>query len=373
MTKRLTLEDFISRSQEVHGNRYDYSRVVYLDARTKVIIICHTHGRYEQAPHKHMSGQGCHRCSGCGKKTTEEFIEDAQSVHGNRYDYSMVKYTGAHNGVDIICNTHGPFSILPANHTNQKSGCPTCSGNVAKTTNEFIKDARLVHGDRYDYSMVKYTMSSGYVDVVCKSHGVFGIIAHNHLSGHGCKACAVDANADVRRITRDDFITRANRVHDGYYDYDGIIDITGARNKVLIGCPTHGEFVQIPDKHLSGQGCPRCSHRISRPSIEWLDSLGIPDDPEHREVGGLVGRYIADGYDPETNTVYEFHGDYWHGNPQIYESSDINPTTKTTYGQLYQKTIEKKSKFTAQGFAYVEIWETDWQSMINCRRQLIDQ
>ena len=362
MSKRLTLDEFVTRSQDAHGDRYDYSQVVYRDARTNVIIVCPIHGRYEQTPHKHMRGQGCRRCSGRGKKTTAEFIQDAQSVHGNRYDYSLVKYTGAHNGVDIICSAHGPFNMLPANHTNQRSGCPVCSGNMAKTTAEFIQDAKSVHGDRYDYSLVKYTRSSEYVDVVCKSHGRFRIKADNHMTGHGCKACAVAANADVRRITRDDFITRADHIHDGYYEYDGIIEITGARDKVPIECPKHGEFFQVVYNHISGQGCPKCSHRISKPSQDWLNSLGIPNDPDHREVCQLVGRYIADGYDPETNTVYEFHGDYWHGNPKIYESDDINPSVGKPYGELYQKTIAKREQFVIHGYNYVEMWEHDWMT-----------
>jgi len=133
--------------------------------------------------------------------------------------------------------------------------------------------------------------------------------------------------------------------------------------QVEIICSVHGIFNQTPDNHLHGKGCPKCVSGISKRSQQWLDSLNIPDDVKHREVRGLVGKYIVDGYDPLTKTVYEFYGDYWHGNPDSFEGSVINPSVGKSYGELYQRTIIRREAFRAAGFTVVEIWENAWLSM----------
>ena len=85
-------ESFISKAISVHGNKYDYSKVEYKNTGTKVILICKEHGEFLQTPNEHLVGSGCIDCAGLRKKTTEEFIEDAKLFHGERYDYSEVNY-----------------------------------------------------------------------------------------------------------------------------------------------------------------------------------------------------------------------------------------------------------------------------------------
>jgi hypothetical protein len=183
-----TTDDFIQSAQSVHGYRYDYSLTEYINARAKVKIICPDHGVFEQSPCEHMS-YGCARCGGTAKKTTEEFIDESNIVHGGKYDYSLVEYYGNKEKVKIICPDHGVFEQTPKDHVKGR-GCIKCAGVAQKTTEDFISEAVIVHGNRYDYSLVEYSSNKEKVKVICPEHGVFEQVANNHLRGQGCCKCA---------------------------------------------------------------------------------------------------------------------------------------------------------------------------------------
>lgn len=185
---------FIQRATIVHGNRYDYSLVDYVDSVTKVKIICPDHGEFIQAPVEHIRGKNCPRCAmrdrnvskGCN---TETFIRRAKVVHGNRYDYSMVNYKLATQYVKIICPEHGVFEQVPHSHL-KGAGCPICANNFMDL-DLFIKKSRLIHGDRYDYYRVVYTRNSTKVAIICPVHGEFRQRPNAHLRGSGCSLCGL--------------------------------------------------------------------------------------------------------------------------------------------------------------------------------------
>ena len=104
---------------------------------------------------------------------TELFIEKSKLIHGDKYDYSKVDYKNANTKIIIICKIHGEFYKTPSKHTNSKQGCAKCSGYYIPTTDEFIENAKLIHGDRYDYSKVDYKYSNENVIITCKVHGDF--------------------------------------------------------------------------------------------------------------------------------------------------------------------------------------------------------
>ena len=288
------------------------------------------------------------------KLTTDEFITRAISTHGDKYDYSLSDYQSSTSPIVIICPTHGEFTQRPANHLTG-NGCPRCVKNYPSDTISFTKKAKHAHSSGYSYHHTVYKTAIAPVTITCDIHGDFLQSPNNHLAGHGCSKC----NGGVS-ITHDEFVKKSNQIHGNRYRY--LVEYTRSSSLLPITCDDHGDFLQRPNDHLNGDGCPRCGKRISFLSDQWLDSLGLPDDPSHREVGGLIPnrRYVVDGYDPETNTVYEFHGDYWHGNPKIYNPDDINPSTQNTYGQLYENTVTKKNTFLDAGYNYYEIWESGW-------------
>jgi hypothetical protein len=190
MSRRLTTEEFIEKSRKIHGGKYDYSLVDYKNNRTKVTIICPIHGEFKQTPSDHLRGCGCSECSGTKKKNTETFIQEAKVIHGDRYDYSLVDYKNVKTKVEIICKIHGKFKQRPKDHL-EGAGCPECSGTKKKNTETFIQEAKALYGDFYDYSRVDYKNNCTKVELVCNNCGyAFQTIPNSFLSARGCPYCA---------------------------------------------------------------------------------------------------------------------------------------------------------------------------------------
>lgn len=187
---------FIERAKEKHGDKYDYSKVIYKNFQTKVLIICPEHGEFEQAPAQHIHyGNGCSKCfrQGFAAKVNlgkDRFIERSKKKHGNKYDYSKVNYIDHATKVTIICPIHKEFQQTPASHI-RGWGCDKCGGSAKLDTEEFVAKAKLRHGtDRYDYSKSVYIGANNKLIITCKTHGDFEQLARNHLYGKGCPVCS---------------------------------------------------------------------------------------------------------------------------------------------------------------------------------------
>ena len=302
-TREANRARFIDKSNYIHNFKYSYDRVIYINARTNVLIYCPVHKSYfEMTPDAHSHGQGCPTCgrqkSMIGrKKTTEEFILEAISIHGNKYKYDKVVYSGAHKHVLIYCPIH----------------------------------------DHY-----------------------FEMTPNNHLQGQGCPRCKFDNNANEKRLSQEEFISLAKQKHGNKYNYDWTVYVN-SKTKVTIYCLNHDEFFdQTPANHLFGQGCPKCNHVVSKIGTQWLMSLGIPTlIHEHKIRSTIHNRsFIVDGYDPATNTAYLYHGDYWHGNPKKYDRSQMNTTVGKTMGELYDNTILYESQLRELGLNVISVWES---------------
>ncbi len=208
-------ELFIEKSKLIHGDKYDYSKVDYKNANTKIIIICKIHGEFDKTPSKHTnSKQGCAKCSGYYIPTTDEFIENAKLIHGDRYNYSKVDYKYSNENVIITCKVHGDFLQRPGNHINSKQGCSKCAGNINKSSQEFIEEAIKIHGDKYDYSKVDYKCANAKIIITCKIHGDFEQKPYCHLNGNGCNMCCKN-----RKLNTIEFIENAKLIHGDKYDY----------------------------------------------------------------------------------------------------------------------------------------------------------
>lgn len=263
---RLQKDYFIKRSKEIHNNKYDYSKVEYVNNHTKVCIICPIHGGFWQTPGNHLVGQGCRKCSDKNgatlrAKDNNTFIDEANKIHGNKYDYSKVKYTNNKTKVCIICHEkdengreHGEFWQTPSAHLNGNS-CPKCGGVYKNTTKEFCERAKLVHGDKYEYNETEYINDRIPVKITCKTHGVFYILPRTFLKGGGCPKCR---NVG---LSTDEWIVKFKDIHGDKYDYSKF-QYKGNNIKSLFICPEHGEFWQTPYGHLTTHGCPECSIEI---------------------------------------------------------------------------------------------------------------
>ncbi len=372
-SKRFTTEEFIERAKKAHGNKYNYDKTIYVAAHSSLIITCLIHGDFEQSANNHVRGQGCPKCGAEAtgqklKSNTDDFIEKANKIHGGKYNYDKVDYAGNHTNIIITCLKHGDFEQIPASHLNG-CGCPCCRSEklseiFSSNTDEFIKKAIMVHGDKYNYDKVDYAGNHTNVIITCLKHGDFEQQPNNHLAGKGCIKCRNEKISELKTLTTKEFIEKAIAVHGCLYNYDQVNYISN-KDKVLIKCSIHGIFKQSPGSHLQGSCCPKCTCNISRIGCRWLDSIGIPNDEEHREVGKLIpGRHFkADGFIPETNTVYEFYGDRPHGNLSIYNADDMGPYGKT-YGELYRKTMNREKIFKDAGFNLVTMWESEFKKQL---------
>jgi hypothetical protein len=178
----------------------------------------------------------------------------------------------------------------------------------------------------------------------------------SHLHGAGCPTCFGN-----KKINKDEFIKRACLIHDNMYDYSKVT-IKNTNSKVIIICLKHGEFSQRASNHLLGHGCAKCVNNISKSSQDWIDSFNNNKILRERSIIINGKRFIPDGIDFETNTIYEFNGDFWHGNIKIFNPDDIHPRIGITFGKLYQKTIEKEKYYKVNGFNVISIWESEWKN-----------
>ena len=264
----ITKDSFISRAKEIHGDRYDYSKVNYKKASEPVCIICPTHGEFFQKPRVHLAGCGCQKCFATPKSTTEEFIKKAKLIYGDKYDYSKVKYTGNKNKICVICPIHGEWFVTPNNFL-RGSECPKCYGTPKLTTNEFIESAKKIHGDKYDYSRVIYDGNKKKVKIICPIHGEFLQSATSHLKGTGCPTCS-----GREKITKELFLEKSKFNHITCYDYSKV-ELKNGNEKVCIICPIHGEFWQTATYHMYGGNCPKCTGGVRLSKEDFIQKAKV--------------------------------------------------------------------------------------------------
>jgi hypothetical protein len=354
MAIRVNNGGFIAKAGEVHGERYDYSLAVYKSSREKVLIKCPEHGIFEQAPHKHLSGQGCPRCARelfkYNQMTTESFFEKAKKIYGDRYDYSLVDYKRSSIKVKIVCPKHGMFETSPNNHLRDMGNCPVCSEKSRADkhrydTQEFIDMAIRIHNNKYDYSKVDYTGCFSEIKIICPTHGEFLQTPSVHLSGKGCRGCSDDKH----RSNLQEFLKKAKEVHGGRYDYS-MVDYSITRNKIKIICPKHGIFEQTAANHLKGQGCPTCLESQGEQKIvKFLESNHIEYKREKSfENCRNKKPLFFDFYIPKLNTCIEYDGRH-HYSPVDYFGG------KPTFEQMVRSDSIKNAFCSANGIKLIRI------------------
>ena len=192
---------FLDNARKKHNNKFDYSLVNYINSKTNIKIICPIHGEFEQTPETHLSSNGCKSCSfellaKNRSRGIDKFISESNIKYNNKFDYSLVNYVNNKTNVKIICPIHGEFEQIPEVHLNGKYGCFKCSIDEQRkvkvdSVDDFIVKARIVHRDKYDYSLVEYINAKSLVKIVCPEHGEFEQLPDNHLrKGYGCIKCS---------------------------------------------------------------------------------------------------------------------------------------------------------------------------------------
>lgn len=285
MAKKATTDEFIAKARLVHGDRYLYDSVEYTTSASKVTIRCVAHGKFSQEANSHLRGRGCGKCGRDAvaknmQSSTEDFILKAAEVHAGAYSYESVEYVASHKAVNITCPTHGAFKQTPNAHL-RGSGCLECGIKLSSderrlTLSVFLSRAAKAHGDKYDYTHTEYIGSGEKVEIRCPTHGVFSQIVSDHLAGRGCRLCSNKRISESKKLSQDEFLAVATRVHGSKYDYAGSKYVEN-RAKIGITCPTHGVFSQTAASHMRGAGCPSCSksgYDRGRPGIFYILACG---------------------------------------------------------------------------------------------------
>lgn len=188
MPKKLTTEEFIKRAKDVHGDMYIYDKLEYVRAHDFVTVICPEHGEYEVRAYSHLAGFKCAKCSGLVRKGGEQFIKEAQEVHGDKYSYGKVEYTNNKKPVIVTCRKHGDFKSKPQPFLNSKIPCEGCRRD--SSWENFLSEANHVHSGKYSYDRSSFSGMKKAVEICCPLHGSFSQIACAHARSQGCPKCA---------------------------------------------------------------------------------------------------------------------------------------------------------------------------------------
>ena len=328
MPKRKTQQEFIADAIAVHGDKYGYDRVKYVNNLTEVEIYCPVCKRYyPQKPKLHLNGHGCIYCAGNLPLTTKDFISRATDVWGDRYTYEHSVYTTIKAKVIVTCRIHGDFPTTAYDFL-QGHGCPDCGVDAIKKARrkpqeQFIAECRAVHGDRYDYSQTVYQGKRKKVTIICRKHGPFEQWPGNHLNGEGCPDCKFEKESAMQSKGREDFIKDAIAIHGNRYDYSKVRYVNNKTNVIVI-CPDHGPFEVMPQDHIQKRnGCPICQASKGETAIRvWLENHGIKFQC-HKSVHsplavGKRKKFMPDFILTDYNMFIEFNGEQHYKGKELW-------------------------------------------------------
>lgn len=320
-------EEFIKESNLIHNNKYDYSKTKFTLCRDKVIIICDSHGEFEQTANSHLRGMGCRKCGYYSenriqetKYKTEEYIEKCKLKWGNKYDYSLTKYINGRVKIKIIYDGI-TYEQFPAAHLKYPP-----EGFLNQEI--FLIRAKRKWDDKYDYSMVNYISTKIPIKIIYKDV-VYEQLPHNHL---------IYAPELRNKRTNEEFINDSIKIHNGKYKYHKTIYVK-EKKRVIITCPLHGDFIQTPSVHLRGSGCKKCNESFGEKNIaNFLNKNNIFYIREHK-FEDCKNKYQLpfDFYISSLRTCIEFDGiqhfqpvEYF-GGQIAYEKLKINDKIKSNY------------------------------------------
>ena len=347
---KLTRNEFIEKCVNIHKDKYDYTKVEYINNKTKVCILCPEHGEFWIRPNDLLSGSGCPKCGGTKKLTTDEFIKKAKIIHNNFFSYEKTIYINSNEKIIVTCPIHGDFEVKANNHLNGVN-CKQCQrdgithdiiklkqkNKTTKTydTDEFINKAKQIHGNKYDYSKTEYTDNRTKICIICNEvdefnikHGEFWQTPNKHLSGRGCAKCSKNYKYDTN-----EFINKAKQIHGNKYDYSKTNYISTHSN-VIINCPEHGKFLQSPANHLKGQGCPKCEQSSLESILAFFlkeNNINFEQQKTFEWLKYNKHMYL-DFYLPDYNIAIECQG--------------IQHFKPTGFGEKNQDTIQEMFKQT---------------------------
>lgn len=348
------------------GKKYEFLDQTYTDYNEPMKLVCDKHGEFISSASEALAF-GCPNCKnvGLGRGNSNRvdpnvILKSLQLKYPKfTFPYFDKEYVFSQSRVTVSCHKHGEWQTNTA-LLQHRSG-PTCKHcanesngkNKRSSTPEFIKKAKVKHGDRFDYSKVDYITSSQNVEIICREHGSFFSLPNNHLRGTTCPKCKYEIQAQAAQIPFEIFLERAKLVHTEYeYSDEGYI---GTDGKVKIKCPDHGWFKQIGFVHLGGARCKKCAGRGSRGQeavLNFISGLGFKTIADYRYG---ASKQEVDVYLPELKIAFEYNGVYWHSSK--YRSNDFH--------------LSKSKGCAAAGIKLIHIFSDEWENRPEVVKQLI--
>lgn len=328
MTIRKNIDCFIDEANLIHNNKYDYTLSKYISTHIKIKIICPVHGTFMQTPNSHLRGRGCSKCIGNIASNNDEFIIKAKLKHNNKYDYSLIDYVNNKIKIIIGCNKHGNFKQTPNNHLSGY-GCPVCGGKLRLNNKDFIDRCEIIHNNKYDYTQINYVNNNTKINIICPIHGIFKQIVNSHLNGSGCPKCF-----GLYKSTNE-FIGNSRIVHGNIYDYSSC-EYYKRKKNVSIICKIHGLFIQTPHSHLNGAGCPKCNRSKGELSIEKIlieNKLDYVTQKKYNDCIGIKNKLSFDFHITKYDILIEYDG------KQHFEMVKFNGCTEFQAKKCYLATI----------------------------------
>lgn len=328
--------------------------------------------------------------------TQEEFLNRINTKFNNKFSIQISADFSLDKEIKIICPVHGIIIMSGRNMLYSKCGCPQCAADVrnsnSKTTQLTpwairVAEFKTIHNSRYTYEETHVGNNKSKIKICCNKHGFFEKHLFSHLAGKGCPLCRTESTKifNKRRQSTEERnrLAKENRAianrkralgnkmpletakglidarHGNTFSYNWNT-YNGWSHPLLITCKLHGEFTQTCKDHVAAaRGCPSCA-RISKSRLEdeWLTSLGIINRQHKIKLDGKMIK--VDGYDPNTNTVYEFLGDYWHGHPNWHSKlNGINANNKIPFTELFEQTKVRFDRIKNLCYNVVYVWEND--------------
>lgn len=367
-----TLERFLERSCSIHSNKYDYSMVTgeHIQGKEshipiKCFICAHL---WEPSIHSHINGKtGCPDCAGRVPWTLERFLKKSYSIHGDKYNYSMVvreHIQGKDSKVPIKCNICN-YIWAPTIHSHiyNRYGCPNCAELAPVTLNIFLEKVRLKHGDKYDYSLI----TSGHIHgnkskipVKCnKCKNIWTPRIDQHMNvGSDCPTCSGNSP-----WTLDRFLKRAYEIHGNKYSYLNIIssDIINSCSRIPIKC-NKCNHIWHPNVNMhinTRSGCPKC--KFSKGEIicaNVLDQLGITYEIQYSTKSLPTKRYDFMFMYNEIPYLLEFDGQ------QHFEYNSFFHIDEDTFLNRQQIDIIKTYYAIYSGYHIIRISYKDMNNIL---------
>lgn len=290
----------------------------------------------------------------------------------DKFLFDPKSYGGLYHSIEFECTTcRFTFIKAPRVLLNERIGCPKCASKSKgdkqrRTKAEFLIASHEAHGDRFTYNH-RSDQTYGNADTVSVTCSICSTTQEqsiqSHLIGNGCGTCS-----QKRQHTTESFIEKSKRLWgDDMFDYSQVNYVNNKVHVTLICKKKNHIFSCSPANHISERGCPHCAKKrmVSVGETEWLDSLVIPQDKRNIFIRACGQKFNVDAL--INSTIYEYYGDYWHGNMKRFDPDRINVYAGMTMRELNEHTTTREQLLREAGYVVITMWEFDWMKLRNTR------